>query len=307
MNSAFERVVVKTVINGKEVRITIDSNKGNDKKTKRANWIKKLFKKMVEKKVELDKEEEEEQSSTTGGTTGGTSSIAGGGGIIFNPTPATPPQPTQDWTDFIGHPDLVLFGSDCFVDENNTLHTNWTTEAYPYNYAYIPDIDLTAFDAGDELTITIGRYTHPAELDTFGLLVSKWTGSKLNFFEEGYQLSTYNTYSFGYVNDGSDDTNDSILIMGVGTATKDIWEHYTITMKRSTSTISIYRDGVFKGSKVVAEFPPADTQSRVLFGANEGAQGAITPYRAKWRDIRFYNRILTDEEIATLSTNLDRS
>ena len=95
--------------------------------------------------------------------------------------------------------------------------------------------------------------------------------------------------------------------MGVGTATKDTWEHYTITMKRSTSTISIYRDGEFKGSKVVAEFPPADTQQRVLFGANEGSSGAISPYRAKWRDIRFYNRILTDEEIATLSTNLDRS
>lgn len=296
MNSAFERVVVKTVINGKEVRITIDSNKGNDKKQSRTSWVKKLFKKMVEKKEELDAEEEEQGGTTTGQS---------GGGIIFNPTPT--PEPEQDWTDFIGHPDLVLFGSDCFVDDDNTLHTNWTTEAYPYNYAYIPDTDLTEFDAGDELTICLGRYTHPDETDTFGLLVSKWTGSSNSVNEEGYQLSTYSSYSFGYLNDGSDANNDSVLIMGVGTATKDTWEHYTITMKRSTSTISIYRDGVFKGSKVVAEFPPADTQRRVLFGANEGSVGAISPYRAKWRDIRFYNRILTDDEIATLSTNLDRS
>jgi len=299
MNSGFETIKVTSVIDGKKVDLVIHSSKDTEGKSSIRKWRSKI-KKVIKQKIVEAKEEEADRGIQSGG-----------GGVIFNPFPPPPvpePEPVQDWTDFIGNPNLTLFGSDCFVDETNTLHTNWNSQAYPYNYAYISDNDgSTDFDVGDSLTITMLRKTHPEETDTFAPLISKWTGSQNVVPEVGYYFTTYSSYGWAYLDDGTDENPDSHLIMNVGVSSKDVWEHYTLVLDRTDNSISYYKDGVFKGKKSnLVEFPPADTSLRILVGAVEGSYGAITPHRAMWRDIRFYKRILTDDEIATISNEVNR-
>lgn len=214
---------------------------------------------------------------------------------------APPPQ----YFDFINDPDLVLFGTDAYVLANGTLSTNWDGEAYPYSYAYVPDLGGNTYDVGDELTITLGRFIHPDENDTFQLLISKYDGGTPRL---GYDAATYQKYFFGYFDDASDTSGDSALITGGDAAVKSTWEHYAIKLERATNLLTYYQNGQKVGTKVLTEFPPADSDLSTFVGVKSGAnQQAISPFRARWRDIRFYKRLLTDEEVLQVNNELDRS
>ena len=222
------------------------------------------------------------------------------------PMPPPPPPPAPDYADFIQDPDLVLFGPHAYIQPDGTLSTNWESEAYPYNYAYVPDNNKQTYDIEDEMTIVIGRRIHPDETDAFGLLASKYTQHLPNV-NDGYELSTYATYFFGYLDDmGVDTGKDMVLMVGLGESVKDTWEHYALTFHKATGTVKVFKDGSYKTMKAGITEWPTNTSLATMIGAKQG-NPAMAPYRAKWRDVRFYKRILSDQEINQLSTDLNRN
>lgn len=226
------------------------------------------------------------------------------------PMPPPPPPPPPAYADFIQDPNLVLFGNDAYIEADGTLSTNWANEAYPYSYAYVLDNNQQTYDLEDEMTIVMGRKTHLDETDAFGLLASKYGGNGGTHGIDGYELATYVTYFFGYLDDKAvDSLRDAVLMFGLGATVKDTWEHYALTFNKATGTVQIFKDGSYKTQKTGITEWPTDTSLSTMIGAKNGNSPttAISPYRAKWRDVRFYKRILSDSEINQLSTDLNRT
>ena len=227
------------------------------------------------------------------------------GNILVNAS-STFVAPAPEYTDLINDPDLVLVGQASVSD--GTLLTNWETASYPYHYAEVPDNGRTDYDVGDVLTITVGRLVHPDDTNTFAPLASKH--NYLSNGSEGYHLSTYNPYIFGYVDDGTADGKDAVMINGITPVVKGVWEHYALVFIRANRSLQVFQDGQFIAEqRWIPEFPPADTTTRTIVGATPSSSGTgvISPLRAKWRDYRFYKRALTRAEIEAVSNELDRS
>ncbi len=79
----------------------------------------------------------------------------------------------------------------------------------------------------------------------------------------------------------------------------DVWENYVVTFNRTTSTVTVYRDGVLSNSGTVAL--PSLTADWV-FGHNQGPGNTNGSWHGALDEIQVYNRILSPTEVSQLAS-----
>lgn len=202
------------------------------------------------------------------------STVADSGGDGHNGTPlGTPgPQPDSTGTPIQGFSDyysLAFAGAD---------------------YVEVPDSDN--LDVG---VFTIALWVKFDDAPTTNqTLVAKWQqDTKQQYL---LQSDTDGTLDF-YTDDGTD--NDPTELSSTATMSADTWYHVAVTVDGTTRTMFINGAGTQTTDTGLAV---GDSDIPVSLGANQDAATDYTNFLAgKLDDVRFYNRILSNDEINLLA------